>query len=317
MLSIIKKTTKKMPYLRRFFSAGAPVESNPPPVESNPPSAKPCWVPPGHYYSPIPDVAELDRRQNMIWGSEPRSLPGIDLHTDSQFSLVCDLERYYRDQPFERTKQTHLRYWFENAWFGSGDAILLHCLMRHLRPARILEVGSGFSSAAILDTNDLFFHGRLNCTFIEPEPQRLLSLLTPAGQKRHRIIAAPLQDVELEPFRELQAKDILFIDTSHVVKTGGEVNRILFEILPALSRGVYIHIHDIFYPFEYSKEWVFEGRSWNEIYALRAFLQYNTTFAIRLFNSYLVHRFTDWFRSHMPLCVECMGGGIWLEKMGD
>ncbi|NJR65857.1 MAG: class I SAM-dependent methyltransferase, partial [Leptolyngbyaceae cyanobacterium CRU_2_3] len=111
--------------------------------------------------------------------------------------------------------------------------------------------------------------------------------------------------------------DILFIDSTHVAKTGSDVNYIFGEILPNLQTGVYIHIHDIFYPFEYLREWVLQGWAWNECYFLKAFLQYNQTFKIVLFNTFLEHRRPDWFRSHMPLCMKNLGGSIWLKKVRD
>ena len=90
--------------------------------------------------------------------------------------------------------------------------------------------------------------------------------------KRHRLVNVKLQDVDLKEFDKLKSGDVLFIDSTHVSKIGSDVNYLFFEILPRLHRGVYIHIHDIFYPFEYPKDWIDEGRAWNENYILRAFL---------------------------------------------
>src|SRR5262249_51820098 len=163
--------------------------------------------------------------------------------------------------------------------------ITLYGMIRHLKPQRIVEVGSGFSSAVMLDTSDRFFGGTISCTFIEPHPERLSSLLREGDREKHRVLARPVQDVDLEPFPELAANDILFVDSSHVAKVHSDVNRIFFEILPALAEGVSVQFHDIFYPFEYPKEWVYGGRAWNESYLLRAFLQYNRSFQVQFYNA--------------------------------
>ena len=116
---------------------------------------------------------------------------------------------------------------------------------------------------------------------------------------------APLQSIPLAVFEGLESGDVLFVDSTHVTKRGSDVNRIFFEILPALPVGVIIHFHDIFYPFEYPDNWMHEGRGWNEAYLLRAFLEYNDAFEILLWNSMLVamgHLTGD-------------GGSIWLQKV--
>jgi len=115
-------------------------------------------------------------------------------------------------------------------------------------------------------------------------------------------------------FDALSSNDILFIDSTHVSKTGSDVNRILFDILPRLSRGVFIHFHDVFYPFEYPKEWVYEGRAWNEDYILRAFLEYNDAFEIVLFGTWLAKFERDLLREMMPMTLENPGGSLWLRK---
>ena len=108
--------------------------------------------------------------------------------------------------------------------------------------------------------------------------------------------------------------DVLFIDSTHVSKVGSDVNYIFFEILPRLRSGVHIHFHDIFYPFEYPKEWVYEGRNWNEIYMLRAFLQYNSDFQITYFQHMMTQRHRAFFQERMPLSVKNLGGNIWLKR---
>ena len=179
---------------------------------------------------------------------------------------------------------------------------------------RVVEVGSGYSSAALLDTNDLFLEGRIRLTCIEPDPTLLRTLLLPGDQDRVEILDIPVQDAPMDCFTSLQPGDILFIDSTHIVRTGGDVNDILFRALPALASGVYVHFHDVFYPFEYPRQWVFEGRAWNEDYALRAFLQYNAAFEIALFNTFLEAFHEPFFAQQMPLCLKNRGGSLWLKK---
>jgi hypothetical protein len=166
----------------------------------------------------------------------------------------------------------------------------------------------------MLDTNERFFDRSIALTFIDPDPSTVRALLKP--DDRAEIIAAPLQDVPLARFDDLEANDILFVDSTHVAKTGSDVNRILFDILPRLKPGVHIHFHDMFYPFEYPKEWVYEGRAWNEDYFVRAFLEFNDAFEIVLFGTYLIRFHRDWFARHMPLCLENPGGALWMKRVG-
>ncbi|HET9217163.1 MAG TPA: class I SAM-dependent methyltransferase [Terriglobia bacterium] len=177
-----------------------------------------------------------------------------------------------------------------------------------------MEVGSGHSSCVMLDVNELFFNNTIHCTFVDPYPKLLRTLIKPSDRERIRILGNRVQELDVSIFRELGPSDILFIDSSHVAKTGSDVNYIFFKILPLLARGVHVHFHDIFYPFEYPQEWVFQGRSWNEAYMLRAFLQYNRAFKIRFFGSYLIHKHRAVFESQMPLCLNNTGGSFWFEK---
>ncbi|MEJ7708829.1 MAG: class I SAM-dependent methyltransferase [Pyrinomonadaceae bacterium] len=189
-------------------------------------------------------------------------------------------------------------------------------MIRHLKPKRITEIGSGFSSCVMLDTNEVFFDNSISCTFIEPYPQLLISLMKEEDRKSaDDVVASKLQDVDLSNFSALGKNDILFVDSTHISKVNSDVNYIFFELLPGLSSGVYIHFHDIFFPFEYPKEWIHQGRSWNEIYILRAFLQYNRSFKVALFNTFLEETHQEFFVKEMPLCMKNKGGSIWLQKI--
>jgi len=271
------------------------------------------WRPQGHFYSPIPAIDEIREREDEIF-SFPASLPGVDLNEQGQVDLFNQLTQFYDELPFTPVKG-NLRYFFENPNFSYADAIILYCMLRQAAPKRIIEIGSGYSSCVTLDTNELFFANGINCTFIEPYTELLFSLLKPTDRDLITVVGSNLQDVDISIFSALDAGDILFIDSTHVSKVGSDVNHLLFKILPSLAAGVIIHFHDIFYPFEYPKEWVYEGRAWNEAYLLRAFLQYNPSFKVTFFNSYFAHTHYHLLQLKMPLCMKNTGGSIWLQKV--
>ena len=155
----------------------------------------------------------------------------------------------------------------------------------------------------MLDLSERFGCG-IDFTFIEPFPDRLLSLLRDQDKASCKILRQPVQEVPLGAFAELNENDVLFIDLSHVAKVYSDVVHVLFNILPSLNRGVIIHFHDILWPFEYPRLWLDEGRAWNEAYLLRAFLQYNAAFQIIYFNSMMEARRADLLRAKMPLVVK-------------
>ncbi|MFM0029593.1 class I SAM-dependent methyltransferase [Paraburkholderia madseniana] len=272
------------------------------------------FVPNGHFYSPIPSQEELLRDSHRIFSSSRNSVPDIDLREEQQLALLEKFALMYRDLPFSDEKKEGLRYYFDNPAYGYSDAIFLNSMIRYARPKRIVEIGSGFSSCMTLDTNEIWFGDSINCTFIEPYPDLLYSLLKLGDLDRIRVIASRIQDADLSPIADLESGDILFIDSTHVSKIGSDVNRIVFDVLPSLRSGVYIHFHDIFYPFEYPKEWAIEGRAWNEAYILRAFLQNNSEFEIVAFNTFLEEFHRDFFVENMPLCLKNTGASIWLCK---
>ena len=163
-------------------------------------------------------------------------------------------------------------------------------------------------------------------SMVRPYPERLHSLLSDKDYNNTRILSQRLQEVPIDIFNSLEKGDILFIDSSHVSKTGSDVNMLLFEILPSLKKGVYIHFHDIFFPFEYPKNWVNEGVAWIEAYILRAFLQYNSAFEIVFFLSYLLEQHKEEVFDFLPLALEsetadislyddAPGAGLWLKKI--
>jgi hypothetical protein len=271
----------------------------------------PC-VPIEHFYSPFPAISDI---KNNDFSVLPSEIPGIDLNIQGQFDLLNKFEIFYKELPFQDDKTDGLRYYFINGSYSYSDAIFLYCMLRYLAPQKIIEVGSGFSSCVTLDTNELFLKNKMECTFIEPYPILLKSLIKENDNSNIKIFESRLQDISLNTFMELKENDILFIDSTHVSKFNSDVNYVIHKILPVLSKGVHIHFHDIFYPFEYPKAWLMEGRAWNEQYILRAFLEYNLNFKIVLFNTYLETIFDEKLKDRFPLIYKDTGGSIWIKKL--
>ena len=277
---------------------------------------------PGHFYSPIPDIREIQARSHIVHRRSSTEIPGVDVNIEAQHALAREFVSYYCDIPFPDKKQDGCRYYLDNDYFSYGDGVVLYSMMRRFRPKRVIEVGSGFSSAAMLDINEKFFNGEIDFTFIEPFPDRLLSLLKYNDAERSKILRAPVQEVPEGLFSELRENDILFVDSSHVAKTLSDVVCLLFSILPSLNKGVILHFHDILWPFEYPSSWLNQGRAWNEAYILRAFLQYNCAFRILYFNSMMEIHFGHFLRSELPLAMKTPSSRItpgntslWMRKM--
>jgi hypothetical protein len=271
--------------------------------------------PPGHFYSPIPSLDQIKKIEYKIWGVPSKQVSGVDLQENKQVEMLHQFSSYYNQQPWQDGKQEHLRYYFHNPNYSYGESIVLFCLLMQIKPKKIIEIGSGYSSCALLDTNELFFNNSIALTFIEPYPDLLSSLLKPSDINNINIVSSGLQDIDENIFATLSAGDILFIDSTHVSKIGSDVNYIFFKILPLINSGVYIHFHDIYFPFEYPKKWIYEGRAWNEAYLLRAFLQNNREFEIVFFNSFISDFYMDMLQNKMPLCAKNPGSSIWIKKI--
>ena len=268
-------------------------------------------VPIGHFYSPIPNVDEVRLQDHKLF--ENNNPLGIEVNKEKHLNYIQNFSKFYNEIPYSDDLNENLKYQFANEMFGKSTGVLLYSFIRHLNPKNIIEVGSGHSSALMYDVNKLFYNDSINLTFIEPYPERLRRLFKKDIQKVN-LIEKKVQDVDLEVFKKLKENDILFIDSSHVSKVGSDVNKLLFEILPILNNGVYIHIHDIFYPFEYPKSWINNGIFWNELYLLRAFLMYNNNFSIEFFNTYAIDNCKDALKEY-PLFSTNIGGSIWIKKI--
>ena len=267
----------------------------------------------GHFYSPIVSPGEVKARESYLW-AKTNSMGGIDLRELQQLELLDMLAPFAQtiNYPVEKPK-AEVGYFYANDQFPVLDAEFLHVFLCHLKPKTMIEVGSGFSSLVSAHVNQLLLGGSLNFTCIEPYPRQFL-IDGVAGITR--LIQRKVEDIELEYFDNLESGDILFIDSSHVSKTGSDVNYLFFEVFPRLQQGVYVHIHDIFLPDEYPREWVIEqGRNWNEQYVLRAFLQFNTEWEVVWAANFMGTRHRAIVNKVFPRFPHLgSGGSFWIRR---
>jgi hypothetical protein len=227
--------------------------------------------------------------QSELW-QRKSSLPGIDINEAQQLELLSEFVRFYKEEyeqiPKSKTNALH-QYYIDNGDFESVDGEILYCMIRHFKPKRIIEIGSGNStllSAQATIRNQTESHA-CDLTAIEPYPEKVLTKGFPGLS---RLIPKRLQDVPLTEFARLEANDILFIDSSHVLKIRSDVQYEFLEILPYLAAGVLVHVHDIFLPMEYPKNWILhDHRFWNEQYLLQAFLIHNVAWKVLWAGSYM------------------------------
>ena len=261
-------------------------------------------VTPVHFYEPIPDTQSLPE---TLW-SQPSELVGIDMNDSMQLDLLRNHFSKFRGEyetiPAEPPPG--------QLWpFHGTDVLVAYCMVRHFQPRRIIEVGSGFSSLVLGQAAAKNKNSALIC--IDPFPNELIrkSNSVPALS----LIETKVQDVDMEFFSQLESGDILFIDSSHTVKIGGDVNYLFLEILPRLKAGVIVHVHDIFFPFEYRRDWMLEEfRFWTEQYLLQAFLIFNPEFEVLVANSYLNHYHPRDLKAAFPNLRRWIGGSFWMRR---
>ena len=269
--------------------------------------------PMGHFGSTIPSKLDLLAHEERIFTVVTKHIPGVDLNIHFQLELLSEFSQYNRPFARSRDHQNGARYYSENYSFRAADALILYCMIRHYQASTIIEIGSGFSSALMLDIRNSDMPD-LDLTFIEPYPHTLERLLSESDRETCTIMERKIQDVPLDFFDKLEPNSILFIDSSHALKIGSDLSTIFFAILPRLKPGVLVHFHDIFWPFEYPKKMIYEGRLWNEIYLVRSFLQFNDSFEIIFFPSFLQEVYGETLRSKLASYDEFSASSLWLRR---
>lgn len=266
-------------------------------------------VTPVHFYQPIPDTRSLP---DTVW-DQPSKLVGINMNDTTQLDLLRNQFPKFRHEydrfPVEPTGDPR-RFYFNNGLFDGTDALVAYCMIRHFQPRWIIEVGSGFSSLVAAEAIAKNKNSALIC--IEPFP---FDFLRQGFRGLHSLIEKKVEDIGLEFFSQLDSGDILFIDSSHTVKIGGDVNYLFLEVLPRLKPGVIVHVHDIFLPFEYRKDWVIdELRFWTEQYLLQSFLSFNSEFEVLMANAYLAHHCMSELKATFTNSPWWGGGSFWMRR---
>jgi Methyltransferase domain len=266
-------------------------------------------VTPVHFYQPIPDTQSLPQ---TLW-DRPSELVGIDMNDSVQLDLLQNRFPKFRSE-YERflTRPTgdSGRFYLNNGLFDGTDALVAYCMIRDFQPQLTIEVGSGFSSLILGEAAVKNKNSALIC--VEPFPRDFLRRGFPGLRS---LIEKKVEDIDLEFFSQLGSGDILFIDSSHTVKIGGDVNYLFLEVLPRLKPGVIVHVHDIFFPFDYPRDWVMdEFLFWTEQYLLQAFLSFNSQFEVLMGNSYIAHHYMEDLKATFTNSPWWGGGSFWMRR---
>ncbi|PKM98979.1 MAG: hypothetical protein CVU79_00225 [Elusimicrobia bacterium HGW-Elusimicrobia-3] len=268
-----------------------------------------------HYYEPLFNVNQL--RFSL---RNDRVLPGIDFNVSGQLELLSQFDYQHELDGIAVDKKNPLEFYYNNGSFMSGDAEYLYSIVRLFKPKRIIEIGSGYSTLMFREAiaknqaDDVGYSCEHIC--IEPFAADWLEQIN--GIK---ILRRKVEEIELSLFAALESRDILFIDSSHVIRPQGDVLHEYFSILPSLRPGVIIHVHDIFTPRDYLDDWLAKDlKLWNEQYLVEAFLSFNKEFKIIGALNFLTHHYAKDVCAKLPILrKEISGrepGSLWIEKVG-
>lgn len=260
------------------------------------------------YYEPIPDYRQL--RPDPL---ERRRLNNsIDWQINEQQNLLKALQPF---APELKILDAQQKFDFDNSFYPKLDAAVYYAIVRYLQPGKVIEIGSGYSTQ-ILHYAALKNPKRPEITCVEPYPESRLV----EADIQFNLVAEQLENLDFSFFDQLEAGDILFIDSTHTIKFNSDVCQLVLQVLPRLKPGVWIHFHDIWFPFDYPYEWIFEERrSWGEQYFLEAFLAYNSDFKVRFVSNLMAVDFPtemqvlwskdiNWDSKHRSAC-------IWIERV--
>jgi len=269
----------------------------------------------GDYYSPIASDEAIQQHARFDLDNRATITPAEAQFPAIDVNLQRQLETLHILGSSGTVNTTWMsRYQRGNNFFQHMDAIILHAMISRFRPQRIIEIGSGFSTLAILDS--LVANGLVetSLTLIEPNPERLLACASDDDQERFQLLRRPLQIDDLELVKQLTAGDLLLVDSSHVYKIGSDVQLLFESFYPQLQRGVLLHIHDVFFPFDYPASWLRRGHHFNEAYVLRSFLQYNRSFEILFWNDLIKHLADTPLPDELSLGDQDISTSIWLRR---
>jgi predicted O-methyltransferase YrrM len=275
---------------------------------------------PVHFYSPIPDLADLERQD--VWHKKS-ALSGIDFNIKGQLELLKELGNEFGSEcewPMQPTGKAS-DFYLDNNCFSYGCATALHSMVRKYKPKKVIEIGSGYSSKVIakaLELNAKESGKKSKYTIIDPYPSEAI---LGKSVKSNKVQKKKVEEVDPNFFKTLANGDILFIDSSHSVKIGGDVNYLYLEVLPILNSGVIIHIHDIELPYEYPEKYSRNEsfrQFWTEQYLLQSFLAFNNQFEVLLGMAYLakdhIAKFKKAFPKYNPEIHKQLSGSFWMRR---
>lgn len=242
--------------------------------------AKGYHVTPVQYYEPVPDTFKFE---TDIFKRES-AIAGVEMNEERQLSLCKKFCTNYKDEyckfSYDLTVNKEDDFYFGNGAFECVDAEVLYCMVRFFKPKNIIEIGSGFSTrvTAMAIRQNIKDNSEYNCNFlcIEPYPKKWISKISEVTN----LIKAEVESLPLDMFKVLDENDIIFIDSSHIIKVYNDVCFEYLELIPSLNKGVIVHVHDIVLPQIYSDYWYDSIFFWNEQYLLQAFLAFNKSFQI-------------------------------------
>lgn len=308
--------------LQMLRHRGSPAAAPPPaePADDSPPAESDCplfyWPELTHFHSPVPDTRLLSTPQMRarLWPERAPEQVGVDWRGEEQLALVRNELGRQEAMTFPETTEDPTEFFSTNPAFAPHDAWALQAMLRQLQPQRMIEVGSGWTSLLAARVNREHLDGQMRLTCVDPYPQDFVA----AGVDGiSNLVEQPIEEMPLDFFAELEGGDVLFIDSTHTVKTGSDVVYLFGEVLPRLAPGVVIHIHDIFLPGEYPPQWVLAGWAWNEQYLVQSFLAFNQEFEVVLSVGWLAHRHPEVIEAAVPgfeRFYPGRGGSLWIRR---
>jgi hypothetical protein len=242
--------------------------------------------PPEHRQHALLELGELLRETFPAFRSEYEALPTAET-SDGRFTLANDE-------------------------FSGTDALAYYCMIRHYQPRRIVEIGGGMSTLLAAEATGQNDSGEI-IAVDHRTPELVADLATVSAVEKQ-----PVEELPASFFDQLEANDILFIDSSHVSRIGGDVNFLLLEVLPRLAPGVVVQVRGVFLPGEYPEDWVRnQRRFWNEQYLLQAFLAFNDAWEVLLANNYLAYHHSQELKKAFPKSPWWGGGGFWIRRKAE
>lgn len=267
-----------------------------------------------HYYQPLINPKKHLKKSLR----EDRNLPAIDFNVNEQLSLLSRFDFNDEMLLFPMLRNTKVNtFFYENGSYLSGDAEYLYNMLRHFKPSKIIEIGCGYSTLMAINAVDKnrTENADYRCEHICIEPFEMPWLET----KGVTVIRDKVEDVNVSVFEQLGENDVLFIDSSHIIRPQGDVLFEYLEILPVLKPGVLVHIHDIFSPGDYLDLWIYKQHIlWNEQYLLEAFLSFNSGFKVIAATNFLSKHYREAFSQKCPVFARQSGrepGAFWIQKI--